>query len=105
MNIVDIPKNYYEVDDGIMFRRVSDETIMAFNPKNGDMYELNDVSEEIISMLRNGMSGEAILAELSKNYEVEEQIIIEDVAPLLDRLVELGILILKPNIKDGQNSY
>ena len=105
MNIVDIPKNYYEVGEGILFRKVSDETIMAYNPKNGDMYELNDVSEEIISMLSKGMSGATILEELSKNYDVDEQTIIEYVSPLLDRLVELGILILKPNIKDGQNSY
>lgn len=68
---------------------------MAFNPENGDMYELNDVSEEIISMLSKGMSGVTILEELSKNYDVDEQTIIDDVAPLLDRLVELGILILK----------
>jgi hypothetical protein len=41
------------------------------------------------------MSGEAILRDLSKNYDVDEQTIIEDVSPLLDRLVELGILTIK----------
>lgn len=95
MNIKDLILNGFKVNEGIIYRKVSEETIMAFNPENGDMYELNDVSEEIISMLSKGMSGVTILEELSKNYDVDEQTIIDDVAPLLDRLVELGILILK----------
>lgn len=95
MNIKNILKDSYELNDKIMFRKVSEETFMAFNPENGDMYELNDVSEEIISLLKKGMSGEAILRDLSKNYDVDEQTIIEDVSPLLDRLVELGILTIK----------
>ena len=95
MNIKDLILNGFKVNEGIIYRKVSEETIMAFNPENGDMYELNDVSEEIISMLSKGMSGVAILEELSRNYDVDEQTIIEDVSPLLDRLVELGILILK----------
>ncbi len=95
MDIKDLILNGFKVNEGIIYRKVSEETIMAFNPENGDMYELNDVSEEIISMLSKGMSGAAILEELSKNYDVDEQTIIEDVSPLLDRLIELGILILK----------
>lgn len=95
MNIKDLILNGFKVNEGIIYRKVSEETIMAFNPENGDMYELNDVSEEIISMLSKGMSGVTILEELAKNYDVDEQTIIEDVSPLLDRLIELGILILK----------
>ena len=95
MDIRCFTNGHYEVDKKLMYRKVSDNTFMAFNPENGDMYELNDVSEEIISMLSKGMSGVAILEELSRNYDVDEQTIIEDVSPLLDRLVELGILILK----------
>lgn len=95
MNILKIQTNRFQINDNIIYRKVSEETTMAFNPENGDMYELNDVSDEIISMLSKGMDGVTILEELSKNYDVDEQTIIEDVSPLLDRLIELGILILK----------
>lgn len=95
MNIKDLIINGFQVNEEIVFRKVSEETTMAFNPETGDMYELNDVSDEIISMLGKGMDGVTILEELSKNYDADEQTIIEDVSPLLDRFIELGILILK----------
>lgn len=85
----------YEINEEIIYRKVSDETVMAYNPENGDMYELNDVSEEIIFMLRKRMSGDSMLVELSSTYDVDEQTIVEDVSPLLDRLIELGLLTLK----------
>ena len=85
----------YEINEEIIYRKVSDETVMAYNPENGDMYELNDVSEEIIFMHRKRMSGDSMLVELSSTYDVDEQTIVEDVSPLLDRLIELGLLTLK----------
>ena len=38
------------------------------------------------------MSGEDILVDICKEYDVTDEVVIEDVAPLLDRLIELNVL-------------
>ena len=78
-----------------MFRKVSVETVMAYNPENGDMYELNNISHEIITLLKEGLNGTAIIERLKDEYDADENIIAGDISPMLDRLIELKILTIK----------
>lgn len=70
------------------------ETIMAYNPANGDMYEMNEISIFLIEKLMLNLTGEYILKEICKEYNVNEETVIEDVAPLLERLKSLNLLII-----------
>ena len=90
MNITEL--NNYSFSSDLIKRCINEETVMMYNPQNGDMYELNDVSAVIIDGLCKGMTGNSILESLSSQYDVEQSVIIEDISPLLDRLVELKLL-------------
>ena len=90
MNITEL--NNYSFSSDLIKRCINEETVMIYNPQNGDMYELNDVSAVIIDGLCKGMTGNSILESLSSQYDVEQSVIIEDISPLLDRLVELKLL-------------
>ena len=68
---------------------------MVYNPENGDMYELNDVSSEIFDYLARGISGDEIVRNILLEYDIDEETVIGDLSPLLDRLIELNILILE----------
>lgn len=83
------------INDKIVFRKVSDETVMAFNPENGDMYELNDIAHEIITLLKEGIDGTTIIERLTDEYNADENTIVGDISPMLDRLIELKILTIK----------
>lgn len=85
----------YTVNDKIIYRKVSEATTMAYNPENGDMYELNEVSDKIITQLREGKDGESIIQSLLNVYDVDIDTVVEDVSPMLDRLKELGVLFIK----------
>lgn len=93
MNILHLKK--YTFLSSLIKRNINDETSMVYNPDNGDMYELNDVSAEIFDYLASGISGEDIVRNILLAYDVEQETIIGDLSPLLDRLIELKILILE----------
>ena len=90
MIITDLDKYTFASD--LIKRSINEDTVMMYNPQNGDMYELNDVSALVIDGLCKGCSGQDILRDLASQYDVEESVIIEDVSPLLDRLIELELL-------------
>lgn len=85
----------YSVNDKMLFRKVSDETVMAYNPENGDMYELNNISHEIITLLKEKLDGTTIIERLTDEYDADENTIAEDISPMLERLIELKILTIK----------
>ena len=72
--------------------RVIGETVMVYNPENGDMYEMNDTAAMLIGYLQEEYSGEEILNKICREYDVSESIVEEDLEPLLDRLLEIGLL-------------
>ncbi|MBR5822890.1 MAG: PqqD family protein [Paludibacteraceae bacterium] len=93
MNILYLKK--YTFLSSLIKRNISDETSMVYNPENGDMYELNDVSSEIFDYLARGISGDEIVRNILLEYDIDEETVIGDLSPLLDRLIELNILILE----------
>lgn len=90
MKLKDI-KNY-SFSKELITRVIDDSTVMIYNPDNGDMYEMNSVSLEIIKMLQNNISGEQILNTLANDYNADVNLIAEDVQPFIDRLLEMKLL-------------
>lgn len=90
MNLKDL-KNYWFSSE-LMVRKIDEDTTMIYNPENGDMYELNTVSAEIVEMLQQHKTGDEILQILETNYDVDEQTILDDTQPLIERLIEMKLL-------------
>ena len=93
MNILELKK--YEFNKELITRTLGD-TIMVYNPQNGDMYEMNDITALLIEYLKKGLSGEEILKDICTQFDVDVYTVIDDVNPLFDRLVEINLL----NIED-----
>ena len=89
MDVMDLEKYVFNKD--LIVRNIG-ETIMVYNPQNGDMYEMNETAALLIAHLKTGISGKDIISDICKEYDVNSDVVREDFAPLLDRLVEIGLL-------------
>lgn len=90
MNLRNLKK--YSFSSDLITRKIDEETTMIYNPENGDMYELNSVSAEIIKLLQENKTGDQIIDYLANEYNVEIDLIIEDTKPLIGRLIEMNLL-------------
>jgi len=82
----------YRFNKDLVMRNLG-ETIMVYNPQNGDMYEMNDITAMLIGYLKEGLSGEEIIETICTEYDVDAETVLEDVTPLFERLEEIGLLI------------
>ncbi|MDD3806676.1 MAG: HPr-rel-A system PqqD family peptide chaperone [Candidatus Marinimicrobia bacterium] len=51
------------------------ETGFVFDPTTGDSYTLNSVGMEILSLLKEGLSREAISTKILEKYDVEKGVL------------------------------
>lgn len=84
----------YTFNDSLLIRK-RDETTLAYNPDNSDMYEMNDVAGEIIFLLKEEKSIREIVAFLAEEYGEEEAVILADITDLILRFIDLGIIRVK----------
>lgn len=93
-NGIKILEKPYKMMEGFVMRKINDETTMAYNKSNGDLYEFDSISEEILSFMREGKSLKDIFKELCATYDAEENEILNDYIALLERLIECKVIIL-----------
>lgn len=86
-----IDKNMRLSQDLIM--RKVDNTTIAYNERTGDMYEFNEISEEIIEKIKKNKSLREIYNELCIEYEGDPETILYDYKNLLMQIIDNGILI------------
>lgn len=77
------------------------EMLMAYNQESSDMYEFNQVGGEIFKMLAKEISMKQVFETLTKEYNVEEEDIYNDIKQIIDRLIELKVIELGGN-KNGE---
>lgn len=92
MNLKNI--NNYTFNKQLIVKHIG-ETVMAYNPENGDMYEMNEIAIALIEKLISNISGEQIIKDFCEEYNIDEKTIIEDTGPLLERFNDLGLLKLQ----------
>jgi hypothetical protein len=90
-NLIDLQ---YSFNSDIIIRE-GDGVCLAFNPDTTDIYEFNETGAEVLSLLKKQLSVNDILSTLSKEYGCDEQDIAEDVFLLLERMLELNVIIKK----------
>lgn len=71
---------------------VLDENNMAFHPMVGNSYQLNIISREILTLLREYKTKDEIIEELSEKYDVSKNILFIDVSDFFTKLNIYGLL-------------
>lgn len=73
------------------YRRI-DDIIMAYDESSGNLFELNSTGAEIFEMIANGMQIEEIENSLEKNYQVETEVLHNDLDDLLESFEKMNII-------------
>ncbi|MDQ7044090.1 MAG: PqqD family protein [Sulfurimonas sp.] len=71
---------------------VLDENNIAFHPMMGNSYQLNDISKEIITLLRDGKSKQEVVSVLSERYDVSYNELFIDVSDFFSKLKVYGLI-------------
>ncbi|MBF0300378.1 MAG: PqqD family protein [Oligoflexia bacterium] len=80
-------KKVYAIKESIKFKQTQNEKGMAIDMATGDMMELNDTAFAIFSKVNGQRTVENIVCELAKEYEVDKEDIMEDIAEVFERLL------------------
>lgn len=84
----------YQLLDGFVMRKINEETTMAYSKTSGDLYEFDDITEDILCRMKDGKSLREIYNELCELYDAGENEILEDYVALINRLIECKVIIL-----------
>lgn len=84
----------YKFNQKILGRNCG-EVFLAFNPDTSDMFEFNATGAYIFGMLKEEISFKELYEKLCVEYNVEIEDIDEDVKEIIDRMIELGVIIIK----------
>ncbi|MFK5938364.1 MAG: PqqD family protein [Sulfurimonas sp.] len=71
---------------------ILDENNIAFYPMMGNSYQLNNISKEIITLLKHHKSKDEIIKELSLAYDVSENELFIDVSDFISKLKVYGLV-------------
>jgi hypothetical protein len=71
---------------------IIDENNIAFHPMMGNSYQLNDISKEIVSLLKQNSSKDEIIEKLASEYEVSKEELFIDVSDFLAKLKVYGLI-------------
>ena len=78
-------------NENFKYRRI-DDIIMAYDESSGNLFELNSTGAEIFEMIANGMQIEEIENNLEKNYQVETEVLHNDLDDLLESFEKMNII-------------
>lgn len=71
---------------------VLDENNIAFHPMMGNSYQLNTISREIISLLKQHKNKNDIIEELALKYKVSKSELFIDVSDFLAKMKVYGLV-------------
>jgi len=70
----------------------TDEGYVVYNPDTGDFFELNDTGEVIWEAMRDWVSLDELVTQLSETFQVAEPELRTDVTVFLDQLQQRALL-------------
>jgi hypothetical protein len=80
-----------EISEDVLFQEVGGETVLL-DLHSEQYFGLDAVGTRIWQLLGEGAGAEAVVEVLLAEYEVERETLVADVAELLDRLAEAGLI-------------
>lgn len=78
--------------EGVVEARVSDTELVLLGPDSTDYFGLDAIAADIWGRLAEPCSVEALVADLARDYDAPEATIAADVEPVLNELVDGGLL-------------
>lgn len=91
--IVMLEKNY-SYNKRVQYKDTG-HVLMAYNEDNSDMYEFNDIGAEIFKMITREVPINEIYSTLKKEYDASEEEIYKDFEDIINRFIDLGIIVIK----------
>lgn len=82
----------FKVGDTVSHRATRRNLIMAFDKRNGVMFELNDTASDVFRLIDGRRSVGQIVSEICAEYDADESVVFEDVVYIVNRFGEAGIL-------------
>ena len=78
--------------EGVLEARVSEAELVLLGPEATDYFGLDAIGADVWSRLASPSSFEALVADLSRDYDASPERIAEDLKPVIDQLVSGGLL-------------
>lgn len=91
--IVMLEKNY-SYNKRVQYKDTG-HVLMAYNEDNSDMYEFNDIGAEIFKMITKEVPINEIYSTLKKEYDASDEEIYKDFEDIINRFIDLGIIVIK----------
>lgn len=85
-------KKIYKVSENIILRGIN-KKFWALDSKNGAQYRLNELSFDILSNLDGKNTLECIIEAQYNKYQVNKELLINDVIGFIHKSLEKGIII------------
>ena len=86
----------------ILFQELDDEAVLL-NLENERYYGLDDVGMRMWQLLSEHSDTATVLEHLLTEYDVDEATLRQDLANLIDKLVDAGLATVEPQASDSQN--
>lgn len=77
---------------GVLEARVSEDELVLLGPEAEDYVGLNAVAADVWGRLERPASFPALVAALAEDYDAPPETIAQDLAPVIETLVETGLL-------------
>lgn len=83
----------FRISDDIVSRKNSDGTVIIMKMEDGDIfYKMNGIAASVYKEMETGKSLVDVCNNILKEYNVSEEVLVNDVQNLLSELSKAGIL-------------
>lgn len=82
--------------DGVMEARLSEDELVLLGPQAEDYVGLNAVAADVWARLETPATFEDLVAALVADYDAPAETIAEDLAPVIETLLDTGLVVRAP---------
>lgn len=84
---------WYRKSDSVVIQEVGyEEEIMVYDIEKGMLHFVNASAAEILKLIENDLLLEDIILRISQEYQVEQEIVADDVREILEQFIEKEIV-------------
>lgn len=75
----------YQLKPDLLLQKVADEMVLL-EPESGEYFTLNSVGADMLELMQEGKSAAEIAEQIASEYEVEVQLVTNDLNELMQQL-------------------
>ncbi len=85
-------KKFFRNVNNVAWEETEDGSIVIYKVSADQMFKLNGTGGEIWKMLE-GLNIDSIVTKISQRYNIEREILLQDVTKFIQKLLNLGLII------------